>query len=317
MGQTFPQIDVSVIIVNYNSFNLLDECLKSLFDFNHELLLEVIVVDNNSTEGNIESIIKKYPFVQLIKNKSNLGFAAANNQGLNIAKGKYILFLNNDIVFLDDAIKQVYDFAESKKNDLFIGCQLLNKDLSKQESVVEFPGLWNAVTENLFLYKIFEKSSLFNKYYQNYFEYDSPQQVDVIKGAFMFCSANAVKMLHGFDKRFFFYSEETDLCYRFKKLGGEIYFLPDIEIIHYGGESTDKNLWFKFKNQTTGKIQYYQKHFNGWKFGVLLFVHYLGLFLRGIIYPLGGILLFKKSLFIKGYYFVKQMFIYPQNKFVK
>jgi hypothetical protein len=317
MGQAFPQIDVSVIIVNYNSFILLDECLKSLFDFNRNLSLEVIVVDNNSNEGNIESVLKNYPSVILIKNKNNLGFAAANNQGIKIANGKYILFLNNDTVFLDDAIAQAFNFAESQKKKLFIGCQLLNKDFSKQESVVEFPGLWNAVTENLFLYKIFEESSLFNKYYQNYIEYDSPQLVDVIKGAFMFCSANAVKMLHGFDERFFFYSEETDLCYRFKKLGGEIYFLPDVEIIHYGGEATDKNLWFKFKNQTTGKIQFYQKHFRGWKFNALLFVHLFGLFLRGIIYPLGGILMLKKSLFIKGYYFIKQMFVYPQNKFAE
>ncbi len=309
-------IDVSVIIVNYNSFHLLDECLDSLFHFNKEISFEVIVVDNNSTVGDVESITSKYPAVRLIKNDKNIGFAAANNLALKIIKGKYTLFLNNDTVFKNNVIEKVFDFAEAMKQPVFAGCQLLNADMTKQESVVDFPNLWNTITENIFLYKIFKRSKIFNKYYQNNYNYSEPQEVDVIKGAFMFCETATLKKLNGFDDRFFFYSEETDLCYRFKKSGGKIFFLPYVKLIHYGGETTDKNLWFKYKNQTTGKIQYYQKHFYGIRFTAVIFIHFTGLFLRGILFSVSGIFLLKKNIMKKGYYFFKQMFVYPQNKFV-
>ncbi len=309
-------IDVSVIIVNYNSFHLLNECLDSLFLFNKEIQLDVIVVDNNSTEGNVELITSKYSTVKLIKNDKNIGFAAANNLALMMVKSKYTLFLNNDTVFKDNVIEKAFAFAEAIKQPVFVGCQLLNVDKTKQESVVEFPNLWNTITENIFLYKIFKRYSFFNKYYQNFYNYDNPVEVDVIKGAFMFCTTKVILELNGFDDRFFFYSEETDLCYRFKKSGGKVFFLPDVKLIHYGGESTDKNLWFKYRNQTTGKIQFYQKHFYGIKFTAVIFIHFTGLFLRGILFSVSGLFLLQKNIMKKGYYFFKQMFVYPKNKFV-
>ncbi len=308
-------IDVSVIIVNYNSFHLLDECLDSLFLFNKEIQLDVIVVDNNSTEGDVESITSKYSAVSLIKNDKNIGFAAANNLALKIVKGKYTLFLNNDTVFKNNIIEKVFAFAEAMKQPVFAGCQLLNADITKQESVVDFPSLWNTITENFFLYKVFKRSKLFNKYYQNYNDYHDAIEADVIRGAFMFCPTKQILELNGFDDRFFFYSEETDLCYRFKKSGGKIFFLPDIKLIHYGGETTDKNLWFKYKNQTTGKIQFYQKHFKGFKFLSVIIVHFIGLLLRGVLFTIAGLLTLNMNRIIKGYYFFRQLFVYPKNKF--
>ncbi len=308
-------IDVSVIIINYNSFHLLNGCLDSLFFFNKEISLDVIVVDNNSTEGDVESITSKYPAVRLIKNDKNIGFAAANNLALKIIKGKYTLFLNNDTVFKNNVIEKAFKFAEAMKQPVFAGCQLLNADMSKQESVVDFPNLWNTITENFFLYKVVKRSKLFNKYYQNYNDYHKEIEVDVIRGAFMFCPTKQILELNGFDDRFFFYSEETDLCYRFKKSGGKIFFLPDVKLIHYGGETTDKNLWFKYKNQTTGKIQFYQKHFNGIEYITAIVIHWIGLFLRGILFSFSGIIMLNKNLLLKGYYFIKQMFIYPVNRF--
>jgi GT2 family glycosyltransferase len=316
MGQILSEIDVSVVIVNYNCFHLLDECLKSLFEKTSEVKLQVIVVDNASTDGNVNEITNKYKSVETIVNDKNLGFAAANNLGLQRALGKYTLFLNNDIVFIENSIKSAYEYAEISNEKIFVGIQLLNSDLSKQESVVEFPSIWNTITENFFLYKFFPGSKWFNKYYQNNLIRKEPFEVDVIRGAFMFCPTLELKNMSGFDDRFYFYSEETDLCYRFKKTGGKIYFLPNVNIIHIGGATTDKNLWFKFKNQTTGKIQYYQKHFLGMNFFLVLIIHWTGLFVRSLTYFLGGLLTLNKSLLLKGYYFLKQIFVYPLNKFI-
>lgn len=308
-------IDISVIIVNYNTSELLTECLDSLYEHSKQISFETIIVDNASKDFKTADFEKKYKNLKILVNKTNLGFAAANNQGLKLALGKYVLFLNNDTKLLSNILKSVYDFAENFSNPIFVGCQLLNKDFSKQESVVEFPSVWNGFTENFFLYKLFPKSKFLNKYYQNELTWKEPIEVDVIRGAFMFCPTEIINKLNGFDARFFFYSEETDLCYRFKQMNGKIIFLPDQQIIHYGGVASDKNLWFKYKNQTIGKIQFYQKHFKGYKFLSVLIIHFIGLFLRGILNSIAGIILLKKGLLKKGLYFLKQMFVYPKNVF--
>lgn len=308
-------IDITVVIVNFNSLKLLDSCLHSLFNYAKGVNFEIIVVDNKSEEGNVEEIVSKYPGIKLIKNECNIGFAAANNKALNFAHGKYLLFLNNDVLFVDNVIKKVFDFAESRSDKIFAGIQLLNADKSKQESVVNFPSVWNAMTENFFLYKIFKHLKIFNKYYQNEIELKEPTEVDVIRGAFMFCPKAEIMKLNGFDERFFFYSEETDLCYRFKMSGGKIVFLPDLKLIHYGGSTADENLWFKYKNQTIGKIQFYQKHFSAINFFFVIIIHWIGLFLRSIVFTLAGLISINRNLIIKGYYFFKQLFVYPKNLF--
>jgi O-antigen biosynthesis protein len=315
-GIVLPQsFEVSIIVVNYNEIELLRQCLHSILEFTKDISYEIIVVDNASTVGNVSAITKEFPLVNLVINEANLGFAAANNVGLKHANGKYVLFLNNDTKFTSNVLKDVHNFTDRFEEPVFVGCQLLNADLSKQESISNFPTLWNNFTENFYLYKLFPKSGFFNKYYQNYHEYENPIEVEVIRGAFMFCSTGAVKELNGFDERFFFYSEETDLCYRFKMKGNKIFFLPKSSVIHYGGATTDKDLWFKYKNQTIGKIQYYQKNFRGIKFTLAILFHFIGLFLRWIQNSLIGLVILRKSLLIKGFYFLRQMFVYPQNRF--
>lgn len=308
-------IDISIIIVNYNSFDLLDDCLSSIQQFTHGCSYEIIVVDNASTEGDIEKRISKYPNVILIKNKINVGFAKANNIGLEKARGKYVLFLNNDTKFFENTIKIIFDFAESLKHDSFIGCKLLNSDGSYQISIVDFDSLTNSFGENFFIYKLFPKSKLLNRFHLNYKEFTEPIQVDVVKGAFIFCSANSVKKLNGFDSRFYFYGEETDLCWRFKKSGGKVFYYPLTSIFHVGGATTDKNLWFKFKNQSIAKIQIYQKHYNGITSFLLQAFHFVGILLRVALYFASAILTFKLFLIKKSFYYLRCLFVYPRNIF--
>ncbi len=308
-------IDVSVIIVNYNLLDVLNNCLRSLENLTQGIDYEIIIIDNGSTTGNIEDVTGKYKNTVLIKYNKNIGFAAANNQGAKIAKGKYLLILNNDVIFIENSIKKVLQYAENLKEEVIIGCKLLNADNTFQISISAFPSVWNSITENYFLYKLFPKSSVMNKYHLNYKNLKGITEVDIVKGAFLFCSKKSYLRLNGFDERFYFYSEETDFCYRFKNEIGKVLYYPDTSVIHIGGATTDKDLWFKYKNQTIGRIQIYQKHFKGIGFFISVFSHYSGLLLRSILYLVGGIVSFNKSLIKKSYYFFKQIFVYPKNVF--
>lgn len=308
-------VDISIIIVNYNSFDLLDNCLKSIIRFIKGCSYEIIVVDNHSTEGDVELITSKYSNIILIKNDKNIGFAAANNIGFRHAKGRYTLILNNDTVFHENTLKNLFDFAETLEHEVFLGCKLLNEDGSHQISIADFDTVTNSIGENFFIYKLFPKSKLFNRFNANYTNELLPFEVDVVKGAFIFCSSSAIYKLNGFDHRFFFYAEETDLCCRFKKLGGKIFYHPSTSIYHLGGASTEGDLWFKFKNQSIAKIQIYQKHYSGIEAFLLKTFHYTGMLLRVPLYFLGGISTFNLSLIKKSYYYFRTLFVYPQNTF--
>lgn len=307
-------LNLSIIVVNFNSFDLLKNCLSSLTKYTQEINYEIIVVNNNSEKTNIKKIINKYDNVFLIENKENVGFAAANNQGIKIAKGKYILFLNNDTIFIENTIKKIYDFAETIKEPVFVGCKLLNQDGSIQNSVISFPSVWNTFTESFFLYKLFPKSTIFNKYAFDYMKNEA-SSVDWIKGAFIFATASAIQNIKGFDERFFFYGEEIDLCYRFRNIGGKVYYLPTTSIIHLGGATTLNNLTFLSKNQIIGKVQYFQKYFKGYNYSLIMIFIYLGILIRIPIYFFAGILSLKMNLITKSKYYLYQLFIYPKNLF--
>jgi len=306
---------VSIIIVNYNSFSLLLNCINSINTFVTEVTYEIIVVDNASTEGDVKQLLIPFANVKLIQNKTNLGFSAANNIGIEKAVGEYILFLNNDTLFLENTLKILLTFLEGHGKNLLVGCKLLNADKSHQASVVDVDSLSNSLGENLFLYKIFKRVKRLNKYFYSDNEPAIPTNVDVIKGAFIFTTHEVVKVLHGFDVRFFFYAEETDFCMRAKKLGYDVVYYPLTKIIHLGGASTDKYLWFKFKNQTIAKIQIYQKHYKGIEFFLLTSLHFLGMFLRVLVYSLSGIIKFNYQLLVKSFIYFRLLFIYPKNQF--
>lgn len=308
-----PQMDLSIIIVTYSSDNNLKNCLKSILEYEPKISYELILVFNGPTNFALDEVYVNHP--KLIKNQSNLGFAAANNQGLAKAKGKYILFLNDDTIFTKDILTPLFGIAESLLGDFCIGCKLLNQDGSLQHSLVEFPSLMNILTESFFLYKLFPRSKYFNKYALNYKEYDKLSETEIILGAFMFCKTDTIRKLAGFDERFYFYAEEWDLCKRIYDIGGKVYYEPHLEIIHIGGATTSKNLQFKFKHQSISKIQYFQKHFNYRTRLLAITIHYLGIVIRIPTYFLGAVIFWRKILLRKSYYYLLQMFYFPKNDF--
>lgn len=306
---------VSIIIVSFNNFQLLKNCVSSLQNFTYGINFEIIIVDNNSSEGKIEDVISENSKLKIIKNKTNEGFAKANNKAIEYANGKYILFLNNDTEFIEDTINIILNFVPKIEKDFIIGCRLLNKDGSNQVSIVDFTNLLNLFGESFFLYKLFPKSKLFNRNHLNYKKISQPIEVDYVKGAFLFCSGNLVKQLGGFDERFYFYSEEADLCYRAKKNGFHVIFYPGTSIVHLGNATAINNLWFFFKNQKTAKIQLFQKHFHGLKYFLAVCIYHAGILIRIPIYLFHGVLTLDLFLIKKSYYFFRQAFVFPKNNF--
>jgi len=309
------EIDVSIIIVNYNSTELLNNCLDSVEKFTTGINFEIIVVDNNSMTGDIDELLKFHDRITLIKNDVNRGFGAANNQGVEVANGKYILLLNNDTILFENSIKKVFDFAKSLEGDEIIGCKLLNEDKSVQKSVYDFPSLLNVFTSNLFLYLFFPKSKYFNKYHLMNREISKTTEVDVVTGAFLFINRKSFDALGGFDGRFFFYMDETDLCYRHKQNNGKVVYFPDTSIIHFKGKSAGGESWFKNKHQSISTIKFFQKHFGGLKFFLMIISHYAGLLIRIPLFIIGGILMTNKDLVVRGLYYCRLVFLYPANQF--
>lgn len=309
-------VDVSIIIVNYNNYNLLENCFKSILKFTNKNTFEIIVVDNHSTNDDLNKIKNNFKNIILIENNSNKGFGAANNQGLSIAKGKYVLLLNNDTEFFEDSIHELIKYCDDSSEKVLVGCKLLNSDKTLQNSVVDFDNILNLFGEAFFLYKIFPKSKLLNKYHLNYVKLNKPTTVDFIAGAFMFCKLSDIKKINGFDERFYFFAEEADLCYRFSNiLNGKVIYLPSTSIIHIHGATTLQNPWFKYSNQAKAKIQFYQKHFQSYNFIFILLVHYNVIITRVLVYFIIGLFSISKTLMQKSFYYFRLLFIYPKNLF--
>ena len=306
---------VTIIIVNYNSFELLYKCLQSVKENTKDIDTQVIVVDNNSTEGKVEQVTSKFEFVELIKNTKNLGFAQANNLAAQNAIGKYLLLLNNDTLLFENSIKYVADYVQELSGDFIIGCKLLNEDGSYQNSAFKFPNLSRHFSATFFLDKIFFRSEFFSKEYLQLSRITKPLNVDSIFGAFMFMPKNTFDKIRGFDERFFFYYEDIDLCYRLNKIGGKVYYFPGTSVIHFGGSSTNKDLKFELKNKMISRIQYAQKHFKGrYKF-LFVLIEYFGLVLRIPSFFILGIITLDKRFISKSVYMLSLLFFYPRNLF--
>lgn len=231
-------MDVSIIIVNYNTKNLLRNCLTSIFEKTSDVLYEVIISDNGSTDGSIEMIKKDFPQVMLIENKSNLGFGRANNIARKKASGKYVFYLNSDTVLINNAVKLFYDYWElSTKNIGALGTQLLDQNLENNYSYGFFPSylrsfvlLINFILDSINLKTIFRKFRK-SKKISSYFG-----EVDYIIGADLFMKNNE---LADFDEQFFLYYEETDLQYNLSQNGYSRLLIEGPKIIHLSGASDD------------------------------------------------------------------------------
>lgn len=285
---------LSIIIVNYNTCNLLLDCLNSIYNTTN-INFEIIVVDNNSSDDSVFKIRSEFPEVKIIENRKNLGYAKAINHGFKESKGEIILFLNSDTIMIGDAIKETLNFLISRKEIGLLGCKLLNKDKTLQLSCRSFPSIWNYFTESFFLYKLFPKIKIFGKFYMSHFKYDKVQEVDVVMGAFMMIKREIFNKIYGFDEKFFMYSEETDFCYRAKNAGWKVVFYPNAEIIHIGGGSTKLIPEKMFIESHKSQIKFCYKHHRKLYADIEKFLIFLGVLVRYTLAKLGCFFLYPRN----------------------
>jgi GT2 family glycosyltransferase len=233
-------MDVSIIIINWNTKDLLRDCLDSVIEQTSKVDYEIIVVDNNSTDDSVQMVKNDFKQVILIENPDNRGFAAANNQAMKIAKGRYVLLLNSDTVVLDKAIEKTIEFSAKNPKVAATGCKVLNPDGSLQRTCFMFPSVLNMFLSSTYLYKLFPKSRFFGREQMTWWDRDDAREVDVVTGCFMLVRKDAIENVGLMDEDYFMYGEETDWCFRFKKNGWKNMFTPVGQIIHYGGQSTSQ-----------------------------------------------------------------------------
>ncbi len=255
--------DISLVIVNYNVKEFLANLLTSVEKAKGDLTLEIFVVDNNSSDGSMAYLRRRFPYVNYIENRENVGFGRANNQAIRQAKGKYSLLINPDTLIEEETLRVMFDHMESHPNTGAAGCKILNPDGTfADESRRTVPTPWNALGKVLGLATLFPKSKTFAGYYMNWLDEDTPSEVPVISGSFMFFRTDVLKELDGFDERFFMYGEDIDLCYRLTQSGRVIDYVPSTSIIHYKGESTKKDNIDYIIIFNKALYQFFEKHYS-------------------------------------------------------
>lgn len=232
------KVDLSIIIVSFNTKELTTECIQSIVDNVKTLNYEIIVVDNDSKDGSVEHIKKLFPTVLLVPSSKNLGFSKANNLGIKSAKGRYVLFLNSDTVVYPGALEHMVDFMD-KTPDAGASTCFLKLTNGKLDDAAHrgFPTPWRALTHFSGLSRIFAKSMLFNGYHLGYCEVDKIHKIDVLAGAFMLVRREAGDEAGWWDEDYFFYGEDIDFCYSLAQKGWKVYFVPEVTVLHYKGAS--------------------------------------------------------------------------------
>jgi len=270
--------DISVIIVSYNTRELLLTCLKSVFASRGAGEFEVIVVDNASTDGSRDAVRKNYPAVKIIENPGNVGCSGGNNVGFKAASGKYMLLLNSDAELRPDGMKLLGEFMDSHPGAGAAGPRLVYSDGTTQPSVDSKPNLF---TEFLHLFRVNKllpgeavrraAAPILSKaggktvgtYFRTYSGDLEPAEVDCVSGACMIVRADIVRETGGFDPEFFMYMEDMDWCVRIKEAGAGVYYVPEVEVVHHVGRSgtvdeatADKTFIERYRS----RLLFFKKH---------------------------------------------------------
>lgn len=279
---------LTVIIVNYNVKHFLEQCLFSLREALQGIDAEIIVTDNNSSDGSVPYLHALFPEVSFIKNTSNPGFAKANNQAAVHAKGRYILFLNPDTLIPSDAIRQCISFIEQHHEAGALGIRMIDgSGHFLPESKRAFPSPITSLFKLCGLANLFPTSRIFARYHLGHLTPDANHEVDVLAGAFMLVKKEVIDSTGGFDETFFMYGEDIDLSYRIQAAGWKNYYFSGSSIIHFKGESTKKGSLNYVRMFYQAMNQFVVKHYSGSKAGIFHFFISLAIWLRALISSAG------------------------------
>lgn len=287
-----PPVELSVVIVNFNAGRLLGECVASVRRFAGDVALELLVVDNASTDASLD-ILREYPEVQCLRNPTNVGFARAVNQALAVAKGRDVLLLNPDTRIESPVFRQLLAFAETHPGAGIVGPRLVNPDGTLQTSAYRFPTMVQAAGTILGLKRLVPIRWLraragrsLGHYFGQLDPHVTPRQVDLVTGACMLVRRQVMDAIGGLDPRFFLYFEEKDYCLRARGAGFGTYFDPSAEVVHAVGGSSRGDPMITVVERCRSMRQYHDKHG-----GAATRLVLRGLFLGGGLARLAGALL--------------------------
>ncbi len=249
--------DLSIIVVSWNTIEMTRACLRSVFDNAGGLRLQVIVVDNGSSDGSADMTEAEFGGATLLRNADNRGFAAANNQALNIAEGEFTLLLNSDTLVLGDVLQRSVEFMRTRPDVGVMGCRVLNTDRTVQLTCAMQPDL---VTSTLKALGLHRRSGWFGREHYRGWQRDTEREVGVVTGCYLLTRRSVIEQIGPLDEQFFFNYEETDWCRRAAKAGWKVVFAPVGEIVHHGGGSSGPDNPNREIHLIRGKIQFFRKH---------------------------------------------------------
>ena len=260
LDQASAGIVVSVIIVSWNAREYLMQCLATLSQEACRYPMEIIVVDNASSDGSPEAVKSRYPGVRLVRTGANLGFAKANNIGIAQSCGRYLTLINSDVSVLKDCLTQLVDFSDEHPEAGIVGPYVAGRDDKLQRSCRGFPSLWNMFCRAVALDTILPKWKVFSGYSLAYWPQEDLRTVDILSGCFWLVRREALAQVGLLDESFFMYGEDMDWCRRFWVAGWKLYFVPTAKIIHYGGGSSSNSPVRFFIEKQRADLQYWKKH---------------------------------------------------------
>ncbi len=257
-----PILDVSIIIVSWNTRKILADCLCSIQEQTNKAH-EIIVVDNNSSDGTVECVEHNFPHCLLISNADNKGFASANNQGLEIARGRYVLLLNPDMIIFDGAIDKMVDWADQNPDVGCCSCQIMEGEDLIQRTCFADPGLLSNFIMEFGLYKLAPRSRVLGWPDYHYWDRKSEKQVDVVSGMFMLVPMKVLKEVGPLDPAYFIYVEEADWCLRIRKAGYRCVYKPIARALHLegGSKSTEQIKPKMYVQKQKSKVIYLEKFY--------------------------------------------------------
>lgn len=272
-AQSENKVLLSIIIVTWNAEDEIEACINSIIKYNNDIPVEIIVVDNDSKDRT-RNILKNYAvqtdFIRVILNEDNKGFTLANNQGIKIANGEFILLLNPDTKVTENSLIKLIEQLATLGYMGAIAPQLLNEDFTIQQSVRTFPTYWDMFCELTLLSKIFPMSRIFARWKMNYFNHNEIDEVEQPMAAALMVKKNVMDKVNGFDERYKMFFNDVDLCKSIVDAGYKIYFYPDSKIFHLKGASIYKDRKNMLRIWNDDCITYFKKHYNNFLLNPLL-----------------------------------------------
>jgi N-acetylglucosaminyl-diphospho-decaprenol L-rhamnosyltransferase len=252
-------VDVSVSVVSYRTPGLLRDCLSALATEHGHLQIDVSVVDNASGDDSAELVERHFPHVNLIRNAENVGFGAAHNQALRLARGRYLLVLNSDAVMLPGALERMVGYLDQHPDVGVVGPRLLYPDGSPQPSMRQFPSVGTLFMESTQIQRFWPANRVLRRYYAQHRAADAENAVDWLVGACLCVRTAAARDVGLFDERYFMYSDELDWCRRFRAAGWRVVYLPGAEVQHRESASASQDLAARDRRFQASKLAYAER----------------------------------------------------------